>query len=280
MPGAQLTDFKSATAHGQRFVFAEIGAGPLVVLLHGFPDTPHGWADTAGALSEAGYRAVVPYLRGYHPDTLVAGRRYGGAEIGEDAIRLLDALEADSAVLVGHDWGAAIAYRAAALEPQRVRALCGVAIPHPSLLKPSLSLAWGDRHFLTLRLPTGPWLARHNDFAYVSTLMRRWAPRWTGPDRDQTLGDVKRAFADPRVLDAALAYYRHSSPGGAHRLAQPALIVGGTTDIVPVELFTRSPERFDGPCEVLIADGAGHWPHREAAEQFNARLLSFLGALD
>ena len=72
----------TATAHGQRFVFTDSGSGPLVVLFHGFPDTPNGWADTAQALNAAGYRTVVPYLRGYHPDTIVPGRRYGGAEIG------------------------------------------------------------------------------------------------------------------------------------------------------------------------------------------------------
>jgi pimeloyl-ACP methyl ester carboxylesterase len=269
----------TATAHGQQFVFTDSGTGPLVVLFHGFPDTPSGWAPAAQTLNAAGYRTVVPYLRGYHPDTIVSGRGYGGAEIGEDAIRLLDALGAENAVLVGHDWGAAVVYRAAAIAPERVRALCAVAIPHPRLIRPSPSVLWGARHFLTLRLPTGRWLARHDDFAYMDTLMRRWAPNWSGPDRDATLQDVKRAFADPRVLDAALAYYRDSSPGGVGRLSQPALIVGGTTDILDPETFTRSAEVFDGPCDVLIAEGAGHWPHREARAKFEERLLAFLGGL-
>jgi pimeloyl-ACP methyl ester carboxylesterase len=221
----------------------------------------------------------VPYLRGYHPDTIVPGRRYGGDEIGEDAVRLLDAVGAASAVLVGHDWGAAITYRAAVLAPDRVRAICPIAIPHPMLLKPSPALLWKARHFLTLRLPTGPRLARGRDFAYIDTLMRRWAPNWTGPQRDATLRDVKRAFADPRVLDAALAYYRDTKRSGGARLSQPALIVGGTADIIDAEAFRRSPEAFDGPCDVLIAEGAGHWPHREAAPAFHERLLAFLAGL-
>jgi pimeloyl-ACP methyl ester carboxylesterase len=272
--------FTTATAGDQRFVFADSGTGPLVVLFHGFPDTPAGWTDTAQALNAAGYRTIVPYLRGYHPDTIVSGRRYGAEQVGEDAIRLLDAVNAQDAVLVGHDWGAAVTYRAAALAPERVRALCAVAIPHPRLLKPSLALAWGGRHFLTLRLPTGTWLASRNDFAYIDALVRRWAPNWSGPDRDATLRDVKAAFSDPRVLDAALSYYRHSSPGeSAPRLSQPALIVGGTTDIVPAELFTRTPEAFEGACEVWLATGPGHWPHREAATEFNERLVAWLGGL-
>ncbi len=74
-------------------------------------------------LNGAGYRTIVPYLRGYHPDTIVPGRGYTGQEIGDDAIRLLDALGLDSAVLVGHDWGSAVVFGAAAQAPERVRAL-------------------------------------------------------------------------------------------------------------------------------------------------------------
>jgi pimeloyl-ACP methyl ester carboxylesterase len=271
---------RSAAVDGQSFLFTDSGSGPPVVLFHGFPDTPAGWSGTRGALNGAGYRTIVPYLRGYRPETLVPGRGYGGREIGEDAICLLDAIGIDRAVLVGHDWGASVVYRAAALAPERVRAICGVAIPHPRLLKPSPALAWRARHFLTLRLPTGKWLASRHDFAYIDTLIGRWAPNWSGPERDDCLREVKRCFADPRVLDAALAYYREASRREeVPRLSQPALIVGGTDDIIDEEAFTRSPEAFDGPCDVLMVDGAGHWPHREAGATFDRRLLAFLADL-
>ena len=135
-------------------------------------------------------------------------------------------------MLVGHDWGASISYRAAAAAPERIRAICAIAIPHPRLLKPSPRLLWGARHFLTLRLPTGSRLVRRHDFAYIDTLISRWAPRWSGPERDACLRDVKRCFSDPRVLDAALAYYRENSREGLSNMSQPGLIVGGTTDIV------------------------------------------------
>jgi pimeloyl-ACP methyl ester carboxylesterase len=273
-------DFKTASAHGQTFRFCDSGEGPPVVLIHGFPDTPMGWEDTRLALNAAGFRTIVPYLRGYHPETIVAGRSYGGKEIGQDAIWLLDALELERAMLVGHDWGASVVYRAAAMAHERVRAICPVAIPHLRLLERSLALVWGGRHFITLRLPSGPWLARRSDFAYLDVLMRRWAPTWSGSARDATLADVKRAFADPRVLEGAISYYRDVSAGdGLGRISVPGLVVGGTTDIVPPELFSRSGEFFDAPCEVLIADGAGHWPHRERPEPFHERLLAFLAGL-
>ena len=272
-------EFQRKTIDGQTFVYRDSGEGPLVVLLHGFPDTPAGWSDAQAALNAAGYRTVVPYLRGYHPDTIVRGRDYGRASISADPVRLLDAIGEESAVLVGHDWGAAITYGAATSAPSRVRAICAVAIPHANTVNPSPALLWGARHFFTLPVPTGPWLARRNDFAYIDTLMRRWAPRWSGAGRDATLREVKTAFANPEVLDGALAYYRAQRPGSAPRIAQPALIVGGTTDIVPVELFEQTRSFCDGPCEVLIVEGAGHWPHRENAALFDEHLLAFLAGL-
>lgn len=275
-------DFKSAVHGEQRFVYADEGPvqGAPVVLFHGFPDTPSGWAPTAKLLNEAGYRAIVPFLRGYHPDTVVPGRGYGSREIGADAIALLDALGLERAVLVGHDWGSGVVWQAAAQAPERLRALCSVAIPHPRKISRSPALLWRARHFVTLRLPSGPWLARHDDFAYLDTLMRRWAPRWSGPDRDATLAEVKRCFSDPGVLHAALGYYRDSRPGGEPRaLGIPTLIVGGTTDIIEPAAFTGSGEWLSGPHDIVIAPGAGHWPHRESAELFHERLLAFLAAL-
>ena len=183
-------------------------------------------------------------------------------------------------MLVGHDWGAGVVYQAAAQAPERVRALCAVAIPHPRKISRSPALLWRARHFITLRLPSGPWLARRDDFAYLDVLMRRWAPHWSGPEREATLAEVKRCFADPEVLHAALGYYRDARPGGEPReLHMPTMIVGGTTDIIEPSAFTESAELLPGPHEIVIAEGAGHWPHRESAELFHERLLAFLSSL-
>jgi pimeloyl-ACP methyl ester carboxylesterase len=273
-------DFKTAETDGRRFVFADSGEGPPVVLFHGFPDTPSGWEQAAKALNEAGYRTIVPFLRGYHPDTIVPGRGYGSQEIGEDAIALLDAVGLESAVLVGHDWGAAVVYRAAAIAPGRVRGLCPVAIPHPRMIDRKPGLLWRARHFVTLSLPSGRWLARRDDFRYIDTLMRRWAPSWSGPEREAALAEVKRCFADPIVLDAALGYYRDAKPGGEPgTLVMPAMLTCGSDDLIAPEAFRRSAEMFSGPCEVVVVEGAGHWPHRESAALFHERLLAFLASL-
>ena len=117
-----------AAETGQRFVYAEAGEGPPVLLIHGFPDTPHGWERIGAGLADAGYRALRPWLRGYEPKTIVEGRAYDPVTTGSDAIEFLDALGLNEAILVGHDWGASIVYAAATLHPDRVQAIVPIAI--------------------------------------------------------------------------------------------------------------------------------------------------------
>jgi pimeloyl-ACP methyl ester carboxylesterase len=266
---------------GLVFVFGEAGSdGPLVVLLHGFPDTPHGWEGTAGALAVAGYRAVSPWLRGYHPDTIVDGLSYDAVTIASDPVKFLDALGEREAILVGHDWGAAIAYGAASLHPDRVRAIVPIAIPHPSLLPRTPSSFWAGRHFLALKMPWAERSVRRSDFAYLETIYRRWAPNWTGAARDKSLAEVRSAFANERSLSGALDYYRDLSLKLPPQLARPprkrGLVVGGNVDLLGPDLYARTADVLGQGSEALIIDGAGHWPHREGEEEFLTRLLAFL----
>ncbi|MGH2925975.1 MAG: alpha/beta hydrolase [Solirubrobacterales bacterium] len=273
-----------AADDGRVFVFADSGQGPLIVLLHGFPDTPSGWERIAAGLADAGYRAVRPWLRGYHPDTIVEGRPYDAVTVGSDPIAFLDALGERDAILVGHDWGASIVYSAATLHPDRVRAIVPVGIPHPSLLPRDPSTLWAARHFLSLKMPWAERAVRRGDFAYLDTLYRRWAPNWIGEARDRSLADVKRAFADQRSLSGALGYYRALSMRPAPELARPpairGLVVGGTTDILDPELYRRTAGLLGAGSDTLIVEGAGHWPHREGEDEFLARLIEFAGQVD
>ena len=271
----------TASAHGQTFVYEDEGDGPLVVLLHGFPDVPASWAGIAGQLVAAGYRVVTPWLRGYHPETIVAGRPYDTATIGEDALRLLDAIGQQPAIVVGHDWGASIAYAAATLAPDRVPAIVAIAVPHPSVVRPSPRLAWALRHFVALRTPWAERTTAGGDFAYVEALYSRWAPSWTGPARDEALRRAKECFGDPRCLTGALAYYRAISLRQDGPVAQPppvrGLVVAGGADIFPVSLIQGTAEALGPGSQALMVEGAGHWPHREGEDQFIDALLQFLG---
>ena len=238
-------EFRTITGgEGNSFVVSQAGEGPDIVLLHGFPDTPHSWSEVQAALVGAGWRVSVPWLRGYHPDTIVAGRRYDPETLGRDGLGLLDAIGAPRAVLVGHDWGALETYVAATLAPERVRAMVTLAIPHPSLLRRTPASLWAARHFLALKLPWAARATRRNDFAYLDKLYRRWAPNWSGPERDESLREAKRALSSQETLNGAIDYYRALPLGGSRLLegppAVPGLIVGGTADLVDAELFTAT----------------------------------------
>jgi pimeloyl-ACP methyl ester carboxylesterase len=275
-------EFRTISDGPVRHVVSVAGDGPDVVLLHGFPDTPDSWTEAQAALVAAGWRVTVPWLRGYHPDTIVPGRRYDPETIGRDALALLDAIEARGAVLVGHDWGALISYVAAALDPARVRAIVTLGIPHPSLLPRSPASLWAGRHFLGFKLPGAARRTRRNGFAYLDTLYRRWAPGWSGPERDESLERAKRALSTPATLEGALGYYRDLPLGGsgAPVPAVRGLIVGGTEDLIPAELFTRTAELLEEPSRALIVDGAGHWPHRENSAAVLPELVNFLSELE
>jgi len=273
-------DWSEATAEGgQKFVYRDSGDGPVVVLLHGFPDTPHGWDAIAGALVAAGYRAIRPWLRGYHPAT-VSGRKYDALTIAQDPVLLLDALGVERAVLIGHDWGAAVTWGAAAVAPERWRAIVPIAIPHTSLLPRDPKTLWGARHFAGFKMPWAERMTRMNDFHYIDSLYSRWAPTWSGPDRDACVANYKECVRDPIALKGSIDYYRALSPKPPrelHKVPQlRGLVVGGTDDLVPPHLFGKSAERMADGSRSLIVENAGHWPHREGEELFTRTLIEFL----
>ncbi|MBW2212636.1 MAG: alpha/beta fold hydrolase [Deltaproteobacteria bacterium] len=233
------SDFQNATLGNQTWRYYDSGEGRPVVLAHGFPDTPHSWAGIAASLNQAGYRTILPYLRGYHPDTLVPGRPYDALHVAEDAIGLLDALGLESAVLVGHDWGATLVYGAAALAPDRIQGVVPIAIPHPRTLKPknalqALGMLVMARHFLYFQLPWAEAGTRRSDFRYIDTLYRRWAPGWHGPERDAAVARAREAFATPEVLTGAIDWYRAMGAKVDRRLTAPikcgGLMVAGGKD--------------------------------------------------
>ena len=278
-------EFRTASGDGRPYVLSQAGDGPDVVLLHGFPDTPYSWSEIGTALVAGGWRVSVPWLRGYHPDTIVPRRRYDAETLAHDGLGVLDAIDASRAVLVGHDWGAFVAYVAATLAPDRVRAIVTVGIPHPSVLRPTPTGLWELRHFMTLRLPWGAWSARRNDFAYFDRLYRRWAPDWSGPERDETLRLAKQALSSTVTLDGAISYYRDAALGGLPPAIGrvppvPGLIIGGDHGLGQRGLFERTAELLPPPSQALVVTGAGHWPHRENAAVVIPEMLSFLARLD
>ncbi len=288
-------DLKTVEANGIRFEYLEAGKGPLVVCLHGFPDTPHTWDDLLPELAKAGYHAVAPYMRGYSPSSKPADGDYSTLALGEDVVALIGALGEERAIVVAHDWGALAAYMAANEHPEKIEKLVTVAIPQPRAIDP-LSLRFFERswHFFFYGLT--PWipealLRKEKGWGSVPWIYERWSPGWK-PAPDE-LAAVKRSFAEG--VAGPLDYYRSFAKDqtlGALRLTAkarrtreimfrkttvPTLTILGRKDGA---LGLKDPEKtraaFAGPYTLELMD-TGHFVQRENPAEFNARVLAFLG---
>ncbi|MCB9715798.1 MAG: alpha/beta hydrolase [Myxococcales bacterium] len=256
-------------ANGLRFAYLEQGEGPLVLLLHGFPDTPHTWDAARPALAADGFRVVCPFMRGYPPTEAPATDDYDADTLGRDVLALVEALGEERAIVVGHDWGASATYSAAGLGPQRLRAIVTVAVPHPAAMRPSPRLLWALRHFFTLSRRGVAGRIRRDELRMIDTLVRRWSPGWDVPPAETEA--AKQVLGRPGALEAALGYYRCLSPrpppGQRRPVTVPAAAFAGTDDIIPPELFERARVRYRDRYEVVRVPGS-HFMHRQHPEPF------------
>jgi pimeloyl-ACP methyl ester carboxylesterase len=266
---------KTIEANGVRFAYLEAGSGPLVLLVHGFPDTAYTWDRAIPALAEAGFRAVAPFTRGYYPTAIPSDGKYDTDTLGKDVLALIDALGAKQAVVIGHDWGANAAYAAAAMAPERVKLLVTFAIPHPRAIMPTPMMMWTVRHFFTLRRKNAATRVRRDDFALIDELVRRWSPSWKDVPASET-EYVKQAFAEPGSLEAALAYYRALAPKLPASLRQPILVpavaFAGESDIISPRVYEKARRWFSSSYEVVQVPG-GHFMHREHPEHVIPELV-------
>src|SRR5215468_4941044 len=130
---------KRIRANNLEFAYLEEGKGPLVLLLHGFPDTANTWSYQMPPLAAAGYRAVAPYLRGYPPTEIPRDAFFDAGTLATDIAELIRALGVGGPVdLVGQDWGASITYCVLAAFPERIHRAVVMAVPHPALAAKSM----------------------------------------------------------------------------------------------------------------------------------------------
>lgn len=283
-----VATIQTAHVNGQELAWLEQGEGPVVLCLHGFPDTAHTWSLLMPELAAAGFRAVALFMRGYPPSAPSPDGSYTALELGHDVLGLLDALDVPQADIVAHDWGVTAAYAAAHTEPGRVRRLVTSAIPHLRAVKPSLDFLRRSSHFLTLPLPGAPGRIRRDPAGYLKRLIAHWSPGWQVSDEE--LAPILRAWSEPGAIEAALGYYRSLVTGGltargrqsqrllTRRTSVPTLAFAGAMDgALNARAFEATPEAFTGPYRYVVLDDAGHFLHRERAERFNREVLSYLG---
>jgi pimeloyl-ACP methyl ester carboxylesterase len=274
-------DYATIAVNGIKLAYFASGdpRHPLVILLHGFPDTPHAWDSLRPALAESGYYVVAPFLRGYAPSQIPGEDAYDVRTLGRDVLDLIAALGKQSADVVGHDWGAMAAYSAAAQEPRRIRKLVAMVIPHPANIKPRLRDARRLRHFLALRKRSAERKFASDDYAGVDELYARWSPTWRSTPADRE--PVKNAFAARGSLHGALGYYRDLSRKALAFVRAPTrvptLVIAGIDDgTTPLDSFdNKAPFAAGVRIEELPT---GHFPHRERPDLVLPLLREFLGA--
>lgn len=283
------SSIRRVQTNGIEFAYLEAGQGPLVLCLHGFPDTAWSFVPVLERLAAAGYHAVAPFSRGYAPTALAPDGDYRSFTRAHDVLALLDHFSAQPALVVGHDWGAVTSYLAAALQPQRFRGIVAASIPHLSaFVPPSLRQLRRSRYmgFFQLRgIPERTIVA--NDFAWLRALIREWSPGWDFSEQD--FAPLRHLFSDPRCLHAALAYYRALPGELATRknwrllfqpVTVPALVVRGMDDgCIGAELFEQQQRRFVAGYELLSLSGCGHFMQAERPDAFAAAIVQFARTL-
>lgn len=267
--------------------------GPLVVMVHGFPDDYLTFAEQVPALVEAGYRVLLPVLPGYEESSVDPDGRYFLPELVWWLVSWLDELKEDKVHLVGHDWGAVIAWLAAARYPERFHTLTAIAIPslrhmaqairhHPTQLLKSWYMG-----FFQLPGVAEAAVGAGNGWL-IRRLWRNWSPGWNGAP--EHVDRICRLLQQPAIRQAALGYYRSlfRVMDATHRegrswlrqsVAVPTLMITGARDgCMDTRLFDTALVDADFPAgvELYRLMGAGHFCHLEKPALVNRKLLQFL----
>jgi pimeloyl-ACP methyl ester carboxylesterase len=280
----------------------EDGEGPLVVLCHGFPELAFSWRHQIPALADAGFRVLAPDMRGFGqssaPQQIEA---YDVATLCGDLCGLLDEAGAESAIFIGHDWGAHVAWQLAVLHPQRVSAVAGLSVPFvpraPAPPIPIMRRHLGEDFYIVwFQQPGVADAALAGDVRRTLTTRRQWTAQWAEEEErpaerpDWMTEEELSVYIDAfqrTGFTGGLNWYRNmdrnwelTADVADQRVEQPAMFLTGERD--PVRDFMPS-EAMRGWVTDLrsetVVPGAGHWVQQQEPQAVNEALLEFLGTL-
>lgn len=268
---------------GVRLHYVMLGKGPLVVLLHGFPEFWFAWRRQIAALAAAGYRVVAPDQRGYNlSDKPKQVSAYGAKRLADDVAALIEACEEKKAFVVGHDWGAGVAWSFAMSRPEMVERLVVLNGPHPKrlleeLMRNPIQLirSWYMFFFQLPALPEA--VARLDEFAFFLKPLREEP---TNPDAfsREDLARYAEAFSQPGAVTSMVDWYRAIFRGAAVPIVRTeveALVLWGEKDRhLGRDLATPSPELVPN-ARVVFLPNATHWVQHDDPERVNAELIAF-----
>ncbi len=259
--------------------------GPLVILLHGFPEFSYGWRRQIPYLASAGYRVWAPDQRGYNlsdkPDGVAA---YTLDVLAADVIGLMDAAGQKQVFLVGHDWGAAVAWWVAAKYPDRLARMVVMNVPHGAVmqkhLRRNLAQLCRSWYFFFFQVPWLPeTLARLQNWNIAAQALKNSSRLGTFTDSD--LREYREAWSRPKAYRSMLNWYRAvmqkpSAPPANPRITVPTLLIWGAQDrFLGRELAQPSIDLCDDGRLVFIEE-ATHWVQHEEAERVNELIDTFL----
>ena len=267
--------------------YVSAGSGPLVILLHGFPEFWFSWRHQIAALSRAGYRVVAPDMRGFNLSGKPGGvAAYDVDRLTADVCQLMDHLGEEHAAVGGHDWGGHVAWWLANDHPERVRKLVVMNFPHPGhalrvLRDPGqLRKSW---YILFFQLP---WIPERAVSARDFQALRDVFSTHTVHPNAFSASDIDRyveAFRQPGALTATVNYYRAMLRRHPWKklqrlrpLPMPVRMIWGSQDR-HIELRHAVPPPSHVPlCDVQIIEDASHWVQVDTPERVNDLLLEFL----
>jgi epoxide hydrolase 4 len=263
------------------------GKGPLVLLLHGFPEHWATWRHQIPALVQAGFRVVAPDLRGFGlSDKPLGLDAYRLDVLAEDVARLVTALGEERAALVGHDWGGALAWYCAMWHPERVSRLAVLNCPHPAQMSRALRTLRQLRRSWYMLLFQLPWLPeallRAGNFAALRWIFRH-DPAREGAYDESDIDRIVEAAATPGALGAMIDWYRAMARRRPHkrwkRIDAPVQIIWGERDrFLAPELAVPSLEWVPDRA-ILRLPAASHWVQADAKDEVNDALVRFLRPL-
>lgn len=265
--------------------------GPSVVLLHGFPEFHYGWRKQIPALVQAGFRVIVPDQRGYNLSDKPKGvSAYAVDILAKDIVGLFDRFGIEQAKLVGHDWGAIVAWTLALNHPERLEKLVILNVPHPDVMldfllhnKTQRKKSW---YVFFFQIPIFvEWILGRNNFRNLARML-------TGSGRKNTftaedLVEYKKAWSQPGALTGMLNWYRaaarHSLKSAfqrrhlpARRVKAPTLMLWGKRDAALSHAMAAPSIQLCENGEAVLFDKATHWVQHDEADEVNKRLIEFL----
>lgn len=285
LDGLAITS-RRVPSNGLSFNVVQAGPedGPLMILLHGFPEYAYGWRHQIPALATAGYCVWAPDQRGYNLSDKPRGMAaYAVDNLARDVVGLIAAAGRQHAIVVGHDWGAAVAWWMAARYARHVRSLIVLNVPHGQVMAAHLRhnarqvmRSWYMFFFQIPWLPER--LLRLGNWALgVSALQKTSAP---GTFTSEDLAHYKQAWSQPGAITAMLNWYRAafqiaSGSASIERIRVPTLLLWGEKDrFLGREMAKPSIERCDVGQLVMYED-ASHWLHHEIPEEVNGAIVDF-----